>query len=116
MLAGVRAPELFDAVAREAAARAEELSAQALANLAWAFATTRHPAPGLYVALADQAERRVQALGAQNLGRLRGRSARLGELDLILDCTRRSEGKCAQDCGTPGLGGILLLKLLRLCS
>jgi hypothetical protein len=32
VLAGVRAPELFDAVAREAAARAEELSAQALAN------------------------------------------------------------------------------------
>jgi hypothetical protein len=66
--AGVRAPELFAALA----VHSEQLilgtlTAQALANTAWAFATAGMRAPELFAALAVHAEQRMGTFNAQDL-------------------------------------------------
>ncbi|KAJ1457363.1 hypothetical protein M885DRAFT_515433 [Pelagophyceae sp. CCMP2097] len=53
--AKVGVPELFDAVAVAAAPRLEQMTEMELSNLAWAFATARHPAPALLEGIAKHA-------------------------------------------------------------
>ena len=50
---------LFAALARAAERRLSELSAQDVANAAWAFATANHRDEKLFAALARAAERRL---------------------------------------------------------
>jgi hypothetical protein len=50
--AGLRAPELFAALAVHAEQRMGTFNAQNLANTAWAFASAGVRAPGLFAALA----------------------------------------------------------------
>ena len=53
--AGVAAPRLFEAIAREAPSRINEFKSQGLANTAWAFATAGVTAPRLFEAIASEA-------------------------------------------------------------
>ncbi|KAJ1445985.1 hypothetical protein M885DRAFT_625674 [Pelagophyceae sp. CCMP2097] len=53
--AKVGVPDLFDAVAVAAAPRLGQMTEMELSNLAWAFATARHPAPALLEGIAEHA-------------------------------------------------------------
>jgi len=57
--AGVAAPQLFEAIAREAPMRIKEFNSQNLANTVWAFAKSGVAAPQLFEAIASEAPMRI---------------------------------------------------------
>jgi hypothetical protein len=65
--AGVKSPELFDAIAGQSERLAEEGTEQALANTAWAFATAGVESPELFDAIAGQSERLAEEGNVQNM-------------------------------------------------
>ena len=71
---GLRSPQgaapLYAAVASAAMRQLRDMSPQALANLAWAYATAGHPAPELFDALAQVAPRKLRGFTPQHLANL----------------------------------------------
>jgi hypothetical protein len=65
--ANIRAPELYAAVAKEAAQRGANLSDQALSNLVWAYARAGESSPALFEAVAEQVVERAARMDDQGL-------------------------------------------------
>ena len=84
-LAGYAAPALLSAVARECLSRTAELSGQALANVAWAFATLKLSEPELFAALARETHHRIRSITVQNVATV------LWALNAVPDARRLSE-------------------------
>ena len=75
---------LWEAVARAAAQRRGEFSAQSLANTAWAYATACHAAPALLDAIAAETARRVREFNPQSLTNTAWAYATAGHAEPVL--------------------------------